>query len=61
MGIKKGVNLCTYSDHRGTAKHPNATEIARGTHPLGALTKTISLHFKKLAVFYKRNISNAIF
>ena len=28
---------------RGTSKHPQVTEIAKGTHPLGALAKAISL------------------
>jgi hypothetical protein len=40
---KKGVNLRPYSAYRGTAKHLKPTEIAKGTHPLGAPAKAISL------------------
>ena len=43
---EKGREPPQKSDHRGTAKHPSVTEIAKGTHPWGASTKTISLHSK---------------
>ncbi len=58
---KKGREPPQFSACRGTAKHPNATEIAKGTHPLGASTKTISLHSETWRFCYMRNISNAIF
>jgi hypothetical protein len=43
---KKGREPPLFSAHRGTAKHPSVTEIARRTHPWGASTETISLHSK---------------
>ena len=42
MDKKKGVNLRNLPAHRGTAKHQKGLKIAKGTHPLGALTKLFS-------------------
>jgi len=40
------VNLCIYSAYKGAAKQPQVTEIAEGTHPLGALAEAIFYLFK---------------
>ena len=50
------MNLCTYPAIRGTSKHPQVTEIAKGTHPLGALARLFLYLFENWR-FSKSEIS----